>query len=920
MKAFRRAKTRHARCLRYARCVAIDRRQFVAAFGAALASPAAQSSPGQKPYGSGSFGEWIEDEFGLPAFRYLCDQTRDPKAVTQVSSPGILSSTEHVHQVGNDRLVAIVSNYGHVQVRQDEGAPKYLNACSPERSQFGGGLGYLTDGNETLSTFYQGGYTDARSFDRIFGVGYFRKKVASASYTIDQAIVAPFGDDPVLISQVTIGNHGPSRANLRWIEYWGCYVYQFSFRSYIEQFGGGNAVELRRKFGDRFAHFFNTLHGGAGLMEDKQFPGRDPAEEQLFQRMKTSLATHANPFLAAIEEPAPEASFDDLHPPGTFLASLDAPADGFTTDARTFFGAGGAAHPAGLAGALDGRLNGGETERGLFLERRIALDPGQQRTLYFLYGYRPHRGDPGPLIEKYRGRANVWRDSSRQWKGRGLRFETKAEPWVKRETAWHYYYLRSSLTYDDFFGEHILSQGGIYQYSMGFQGAARDPLQHALPFLFSDPQIVKEILRYTLKEVRPNGSIPYGIVGHGTIMPSTSDNSSDMPLWLLWAVSEYVLATRDTAFLDEEISTWPLRGPAAGKEPVRKLLARCYKHLIDDVGVGEHGVMRMLNDDWNDALVMFWGQRTMKETVAQGESVLNSAMAAWVFDYYARMLAYTGEDAAPIAHIRQSAEENRKAARAQWTGKWLRRAWLGPTVGWLGEKGLWLEPQPWAIIGGVTDARQTKELIATMDELLRRDSPIGAMQMNQSPDITSQKMAEPGTSISGGIWPSLNATLVWALAQVNGEMAWDEWKKNTLARHAEVYPDIWYNTWSGPDTLNSTVSKHPGETVNSGFLRYTDFPIGNLHSHACTLYSAAKLPGLEFTEAGLDLAPRLPLESYRFESPLVGMIKGPAGYEGWYAPAMAGEWRIRLQLPEDMIEVRGRSTPGKPMRWAVRRA
>jgi hypothetical protein len=38
-------------------------------------------------------------------------------------------------------------------------------------------------------------------------VGYFRKKVASGNYSIDQAIVAPFGDDPVLISQVTIANH-----------------------------------------------------------------------------------------------------------------------------------------------------------------------------------------------------------------------------------------------------------------------------------------------------------------------------------------------------------------------------------------------------------------------------------------------------------------------------------------------------------------------------------------------------------------------------------------------------------------------------------------------------------------------------------------------------------------------------------------
>jgi hypothetical protein len=248
---------------------------------------------------------------------------------------------------------------------------------------------------------------------------------------------------------------------------------------------------------------------------------------------------------------------------------------------------------------------------------------------------------------------------------------------------------------------------------------------------------------------------------------------------------------------------------------------------------------------------------------------------------------------------------------------------------------LWLEPQPWGILGGVTDAEQTRELIATMDELLRRDSPIGAMQMNKSPDIASQAMAEPGTSISGGIWPSLNATLVWALAQVNPDMAWDEWKKNTLARHADVYPDIWYNTWSGPDTLNSTVSKHPGETVNGGFL--------NLHSHACTLYSAAKLLGIEFTESGVDLALRLPLESYRFDSPLIGVSRGPAGYEGWYAPSKAGEWHIRLKLPAEearrlsrteingakaranrsadgAIELRGKSAPGTPLRWALRRA
>ena len=67
---------------------------------------------------------------------------------------------------------------------------------------------------------------------------------------------------------------------------------------------------------------------------------------------------------------------------------------------------------------------------------------------------------------------------------KGMRFDVPAEPWVKRESAWNHYYLRSSQTFDDFFGEHILNQNGFYQYTMGFQGAARDPLAalSSLPF------------------------------------------------------------------------------------------------------------------------------------------------------------------------------------------------------------------------------------------------------------------------------------------------------------------------------------------------------------------------------------------------------------------------------------------------------
>ena len=58
-----------------------------------------------------------------------------------------------------------------------------------------------------------------------------------------------------------------------------------------------------------------------------------------------------------------------------------------------------------------------------------------------------------------------------------------------------------------------------------------------------------------------------------------------------------------------------------------------------------------------------------------------------------------------------------------------------------------------------------------------------------------------------------------------------------------------------------------------------------MHTHACPLYALTKLLGLDFTPDGLNLAPALPLTNFRFESPLLGLIKSARGYEGWYNPA-----------------------------------
>ncbi|KAL6414294.1 hypothetical protein AUP68_00812 [Ilyonectria robusta] len=835
----------------------------------------------KKSYGSNYFGKWIYDDFGNPAFQYTCDQRRDQKAETPVNK-GLLDPTEHIHQVGNDRLVVIASNHGYVQVRQDEGGPKFLNCVSPERAQFGGGIGYLTDGTETLSTFY-GQNTEPRNFERVFGMGYYQKKVTGQRLSVDQVIHTPFGDDPVVLSQVTIRNLSREDIpSVRWVEYWGCHQYQFSFRLYmLAQAHKTSVADLRHQFGDRFKNSFSQIDDqDTGLINNKSYLGDSAEESAVWEALKPVLAANPTMFAGgAVSDPADHrVAFDDLCPPKTFLASLDAPADAVSAHGETFFGSGGPENPSGLQAGLVTDVSDAGPSSAMLLQRNFSLGVGESRTLFFLYGYNMCETDAPvrALVDKYS------------------------------------------------------QEGAQYVYVMGNNSSSRDPLQHALPLVYSDPQICKEVLRYTLKMVRPDGSIPYGMVGHGMPMPTIMDDASDIPLFLLWLASEYVLATRDAAFLDEVMSTYPLYAGSQSKASVLHLLQAVYECMHNKIGTGTHGLFRQLQDDWNDAVVTIWvPEANRSECVRDGESVPNSAMAAYTFDNYAQMLQYVDRNskAASLAALQQLADTatrqadiHREATRRTWTGKWFKRAWLGSKTGWIGERNIWLEPQPWAMISGAADDEMTTTLVESIDTLLRQPSTLGAMQQNGSGEaMANNRKRSPGMSVNGGLWPALNVLLVWALARKGFDsMAWDEWKRNSLARHAEVYPDVWYGTWSSLDSINSSFNERPGRASFSETFNQEDFPVTNSHCHASQLTGIPKLLGVQFTATGLTLRPPPALPAYSFESALLGSSRDSKECRGWYAPAVGGEWEVVIQLTEAMklsmvwVEINGKE---EATRW-----
>ena len=194
---------------------------------AALAAPAAAHasvgplSTDRSPadvdsrFGSGAFGRWTSDAHGLPAFRYLIDEQTFPPA----RQPELKGATQAQHQLGNDHIVAAAFNHGYTQLWSQDRLPQWANRYDPEHGHYGGGFGYLNAGHRVVSTLYLDRPRGSRS-ERLFGTGYYERRLRAAGLALRERVYAPFGDDPLLLHDVTIRNLTRKVRRASWFEYW----------------------------------------------------------------------------------------------------------------------------------------------------------------------------------------------------------------------------------------------------------------------------------------------------------------------------------------------------------------------------------------------------------------------------------------------------------------------------------------------------------------------------------------------------------------------------------------------------------------------------------------------------------------------------------------------------------------------------
>lgn len=851
--------------------------------------------------GNGYFGKWIKGINGVTAYLYEIDQTKDVKAVT-MTNKAWNDRRNHSFCFGNDRIVALCSNFGYLQLRHDERCPKFLNDYNPSKHQYGGGFGYLK-GNLLMSTYYSG-----QTMRREYGAGYMRKVTENGEAQVEETMFAPYGDDPVMLKKVTIKNLSDKVINFEWYDYMGADNYQLTFTHYCAAqltFNTANVSRARRCLEKDFLRLPSIDAYGMTLRR-KYRPKPNlarigqSAAQALFRKFASRFFTEKN-----------NSGFDRVPYDNTYYCLNNTVS--VLTDAESFFGKGGVENPDYFR---HGKMGYSKPFGMYMLKNEFCLRPKEEKTLIFAYCYTKDRGALTELIGKYKTADidNLLYDTLNRWKTDRVAVDIPGKEWLDRELMWHNAYLRGSMTYSDYFESHILSQGGHYQYLMGLQGAPRDQLQHALPFIYTEPYIAREHILFTLREMSDTGELPYATHGYGMMFAAVMV-PSDLQLMLLNFVAEYVLATRDYAFLN---SVYTNKKDGGKKErTVLEGVMLAYKYIQNVIGKGEHGLIRMRTGDWNDQAV--YGRVPFTKTrYAQkhSESMLNSAIAIYAFRSFSEMLEAIGEKEEARISLKWS-DDIKAAVKAQWNGKWFKRAFMGEKLGWLGDDLLWLEPQPWAVIGGAADSEASEILAKNITDML--NNPNGASLISYDRDKTeNSKGLDAGTLENGGIWPAINGYLVWALAKIDGNAAYSEWLKNSRYAQAENYPDIWYGIWSGPDSVNASYAKYPGRTQNSKnpytgkrekYFKLTvgmdweDFPALNLHAHTWQQYTIFKLLGVEFTSDALIVAPNLPEERYSVTSHLLSVKRDGNRFELSYRPISKGKIKIILRNIYSPLEV-----------------
>jgi hypothetical protein len=741
----------------------LTRRTFLAGAGALAATSLATSATPSWASGSGasissvasasSLGDWIEDDYGLPAYHYT-GPMRFPNSPQRDGAPMI--PDDPFFLTGNYRLTLFTHASGLYQILTGESAWGRMNQGD---ARWGGANSATVEISGQRHDLIGVDAPAAIAATKRFGVGFARYDYALApSLTVTRVLsVMPSTTisegTSAFLTQVMLRNSGSAPLQLRYSEF------------------------VRAKYQQLFAEWDNSERGATWPIE----PAASPVNETVVASF-TAIGKRRLTF-----PPRGEMSRYEQFPPTLFVKAIGS----------------------GLTAVSD---TDSADHRNIGVTATLTLQPGETRNLAFVTGYTREVASIDSLCASLAPPASAKPLGSTfgdVWIQVLPKLSGESDPVLRREMVWNAAALEAMSTWREYYDETVVPQGTMYDYIWGNMASSRDLAQQALPFVHTNPAVARSTLRFIMKRMLPDGTVQLNDEGFGWC-PSGAQQTSDQQLYFFLLLAEYLRVTHDARILTETIGYYPLEnsGHGSGLAHVRQ----AFLFLRDRVETASHGIICRWNSDWND---MFgWWPSTIPYNVefVVGESHMNSAMALVILGDLAS--AIDALQLPEAAELTAAMREYRSELQTAWSRDlddraFPRRAWMDAKTA-LGEEEMWLEPQGYTLLIPEFSVEGKRRLFAQLQNRLLAGEVLGPRQVEKP---TTRSGTPQGSRENGGFWYALNGPVVLGVATFDPAAAHDLLRRMTFSNYAEHFPDYWTGRWSASDSLDSSLLPTQGLSI-----------------------------------------------------------------------------------------------------------
>ncbi len=407
----------------------------------------------------------------------------------------------------------------------------------------------------------------------------------------------------------------------------------------------------------------------------------------------------------------------------------------------------------------------------------------------------------------------------------------ETDPDLRQELRWHAYSLEAMSTYSTFYKETKVPQGTIYDYYWGQHASARDNFQHALPLVYYNPALARSVMRYMAHRTTPWGEIRLIEYGNG-YAEGMVYNTSDQQLFFFLLLSEYLRVTKDYAFLDEVVDFFPMGSGSKGT--MLDCVRNCFAFLKNNVGLGSHGLVRLLNSDWNDNVYVM-NKVSYNSVIFSGESHMNTTMALSILaNLIPSLEQYSGkgETATLVKSMAMYRANLLQSFLNDLGDRTFSRRMYFDGRSW-GDDQMWLEPQGYMLQIPEISRERKEKLYAEMQQRVYKGEKLGARQQERPehsvPDL------EAGSRENGGFWYALNGPAIVGVASFDKAEAMRLLRQMTFQNYARQFPQYWTSYWSAADNVESSLMG-PEEGLPDQSIDYAAIPIYCAHPHAWILY------------------------------------------------------------------------------------